>query len=137
MIRLLERTPGAPGRSVDVQAILADLGGQGGGVRCRACGHLVTRVSARMEVGGVHEHERMNPAGFLYRIGCFRVAPGCVGVGGTSTHFTWFPGCAWRVAICGGCFEHLGWSFSGEGRSFYGLILERLAEDEEGDASSE
>lgn len=90
----------------------------------------MTSERARIEVGGAHEHERMNPAGIAYLIGCFREAPGCVAVGQSSAHFSWFPGCTWRVAVCGSCLGHLGWAFQGGGITFHGLILARLVPDD-------
>jgi hypothetical protein len=95
-------------------------------VRCRACGHAVTKRAARIEVDGTHVHERANPSGFLYRIGCFREAPGCGAAGDASTFFSWFPGYAWQLALCAGCGVHLGWSFRNDASAFFGLILERL-----------
>jgi hypothetical protein len=130
----LEKKPGgaAPGddASRDVVRERADVGG-GGPVRCRACGHAVTTRRARIEVGGAHEHDFMNPAGMAFRIGCFSDAPGCRGVGEESTEWAWFPGHAWRIALCGGCFGHLGWSFRGSAGSFHGLVLDRLAPDDD------
>ncbi|MBI1731367.1 MAG: hypothetical protein HYR49_01185 [Gammaproteobacteria bacterium] len=94
-------------------------------LRCRACGWLITTETARCAVGGAHEHQRTNPAGFEFRFGCFRDAPGCGRIGPASGEHTWFAGCVWRIAVCGGCGEHLGWAFSGAD-TFYGLILDRL-----------
>jgi hypothetical protein len=94
-------------------------------LRCRVCGRLITTEAERCSIGGAHEHLRTNPAGYRYHFGCFRTAPGCGRVGARSAEHTWFAGCEWRVAICGGCGEHLGWEFSGAA-AFFGLILERL-----------
>jgi hypothetical protein len=69
----------------------------------------------------------MNPAGFLFHIGCFAEAIGCVIVGPDSLEYAWFPGFAWRFALCGQCGSHLGWHFRSDGRgAFFGLILNRL-----------
>jgi hypothetical protein len=98
-------------------------------ILCRACGFVVTTARHRMAVQGTHEHRFMNPAGFLYHIGCFAEAVGCVTVGPASHEYPWFPGFAWRLALCGGCRGHLGWHFRGEdGVGFFGLILDRLHE---------
>lgn len=99
-------------------------------IRCAACSYAITRADQRTTVDGKHVHERANPSGFLYRIGCFREAPGCVGEGGSTAFFTWFPGYAWQLTMCGGCGVHLGWAFRGEGGGFHGLVLDRLAEGE-------
>jgi len=81
-----------------------------------------------MEVNGAHEHELMNPAGIRFVIACFRDAPGCVGEGPSSMVWSWFPGRAWRVALCKACGVHLGWSFEAEGSApFFGLIADRIA----------
>lgn len=94
---------------------------------CRACGLAITTNAERTERDGTHEHVFFNPAGILFRIGCFATAPGCRGIGPYETHFTWFPGHAWQTVVCRGCAAHLGWSFVGPTR-FSGLILDRLVE---------
>jgi len=81
-------------------------------------------------VDGNHAHTRANPAGIRFTFGCFRDAPGCRCLGAPSGEHTWFAGCRWRIAACGGCGEHLGWAFSGE-ENFFGLILLRLVSGEE------
>ncbi len=130
------RSKGAPGpsreRAPAVSTLLddADLGG-GERLRCGFCGHPITAASTRMEVDGAHEHRRENPAGYVFRIGCFRAAPGCVGQGEATEHWSWFPGYAWQVALCRGCGGHLGWSFQMEGSRFHGLIVDRLVSGEE------
>ena len=106
--------------------------GTGRSLRCRDCGHLITSLSARIEVSGAHEHSRVNPSGIVYLIGCFRLAPGCTANGERSGQFTWFPGYLWQVELCCRCLRHLGWVFHGEGGPFHGLILERLVSEREG-----
>ncbi len=95
-------------------------------LRCRRCDHAITPASARVSRAGAHAHTRINPGGWVYQLGCFAEAPGCVATGPATTEATWFQGHAWRVALCGACGEHLGWRFEGPGDSFWGLILERL-----------
>lgn len=97
-------------------------------LRCRRCDHGVAPPSARVARAGAHVHTRINPGGWVHSFGCFAEAPGCVPVGPATTEHTWFAGYAWRVALCGGCGEHLGWRFEGAGDAFWGLILERLRE---------
>jgi hypothetical protein len=71
----------------------------------------------------------MNPAGLLFHIGCFGEAIGCTVVGPDSLEYPWFPGFAWRFAMCAACGRHLGWQFRSEGKpSFFGLILDRLVD---------
>ncbi|MBI2993144.1 MAG: hypothetical protein HYY48_03090 [Gammaproteobacteria bacterium] len=92
---------------------------------CRSCGRFITDESQRIAVEGDHAHTRSNPHGVIFNFGCFAEAPGCKTLGRATPEHTWFSGCAWRIAACGGCGGHLGWLFSGAAR-FYGLILERL-----------
>jgi len=118
---------GSPERGTD--AALADPGG-GARIVCRACRHRVTSAGARREVNGAHRHVFFNPGGFVFDLACFAAAPGVSLTGNPSTEFTWFPGYAWRIALCGGCYEHLGWRYQGEG-TFFGLIWDRLDEESE------
>lgn len=93
---------------------------------CVACEQMVARRRDRIEIGGRHEHTFLNPAGIVYRIGCFARAPGAAGIGALSHEHTWFSGFVWQVAVCHGCAEHLGWAFTSEGSRFFGLIVDRL-----------
>jgi len=102
-------------------------------IRCQACGFVVTSTRHRIVVQGNHEHRFMNPGGFLYHIGCFSEAVGCLTVGPASGEYPWFPGLLWRLALCGGCRAHLGWNFRGDkDAGFFGLILDRLREADDG-----
>ena len=83
----------------------------------------------------------MNPAGVTFHIGCFASAIGCTIVGPDSLEYPWFPGFAWRYAMCASCGQHLGWNFrrarqpgnrdsagdSGDS-FFFGLIVDRLGQ---------
>jgi hypothetical protein len=88
-----------------------------------------------MAIHGAHEHRFMNPAGVLFHIGCFAPAMGCTIVGPDSLEYPWFPGFAWRYAMCGSCGQHLGWHFRQRGEdehdAFFGLILDRLRQAED------
>lgn len=95
-------------------------------VVCAACNHALTKASARIEVDGRHEHAFANPDGFTFRVACFRDAPGCAGTGPESAFWTWFPGFSWRVALCGACATHVGWSYRSDASSFFGLIVDRI-----------
>lgn len=95
-------------------------------IRCRACGHEITRRRDAIEVDGAHEHTFRNPAGYSFHVLCFRAAPGCLTAGPPTAEATWFAGYAWSFAVCGECHEHLGWRYSGKADSFFGLIATRL-----------
>ena len=110
--------------------------GEGGAVLvCRVCGHRITRESARIQVQGQHRHVFYNPLGMVFELGCFVMAPGCFGLGPSTQEFTWFPGHAWQPVFCGFCREHLGWRYRAEsGGGFFGLLLDRLVEESDGEA---
>jgi len=95
---------------------------------CAGCGRLITRSGWRLAMNGGHEHVVFNPAGLIFRILCFRQAPGVVAEGAASGEFTWFKGWDWRVARCGGCAAHLGWRYEGpsDPAIFFGLIQSML-----------
>ena len=92
---------------------------------CRACANPVTTPAEAIDRSGAHQHRFSNPTGQEFIIGCFRSAPGCHPEGAAWRQYSWFPGYAWRVALCSRCTCHLGWRFQGETR-FYGLILKQL-----------
>jgi hypothetical protein len=96
-------------------------------ILCRGCRIPVTRSSERRQVDGSHIHTFANPSGIVFEIGCFSSAPGCQYIGPASGEFTWFRGYQWRIAICRGCLNHLGWAFTSVGGDgFHGLIVDRL-----------
>jgi hypothetical protein len=102
---------------------------QEGWILCRGCRIPVTRPSERRQVEGAHLHTFANPSGIVFEIGCFSAAPGCQYVGPPSDEFTWFRGYQWRIAVCRGCLNHLGWAFTTVGGDgFHGLIVDRLLE---------
>ncbi len=124
-------SPGIPGaRHATRDDDAPSEGGRGRVLRCGACSQAITRDDLRVEIADAHQHTFVNPHGLVFEIGCFARAPGCVGVGPAEAFFSWFPGYAWRVVVCRGCGAHLGWSY-GERPGFYGLVLDRLREDEE------
>jgi hypothetical protein len=95
---------------------------------CLACGHPITSLRERIAAEGAHQHTFTNPGGYVFRIGCFGRAPGCLQAGQPTLEHTWFPGYAWLYALCGGCRTHLGWVFRSGQSAFFGLILDRLLE---------
>jgi hypothetical protein len=97
-------------------------------VSCRACGAPITRARAKIAVNGAHAHSFINPAGFIFRIGCFSGAPGARGSGDESDEWTWFSGYTWQAVVCARCGEHIGWAYRNTTASFVGLILDRIVE---------
>jgi hypothetical protein len=94
------------------------------------CQYLITHTSERIVKNEKHQHVFANPHGYIYQIGCFGQAPGCVAVGQETSHFSWFPGYTWRVALCGRCFSLLGWAFRSPEGLFFGLVLDKLISEE-------
>lgn len=99
---------------------------------CTGCGHLVTKVSEKAEVRGRHDHSFGN-LGYPVKLGCFRNAPGCIGVERVSHGYSWFPGYAWQIQVCQECYTQLGWKYMTQHDSFYGLIFGVLREEESGE----
>ncbi len=98
---------------------------------CRACGMRIARDSDRVVHQGRHAHVFCNPEGIVYELGCFSAAPGCAPAGPATAEFTWFKGFSWTVSVCSGCKMHLGWKYqSPSGSGFFGLILNRLTQEE-------
>ena len=95
---------------------------------CKFCGHQITSFDKKIEVNGRHRHIFSNPSEFLFEIGCFSAANGCVNQGHSTIEYTWFNGFAWRFALCSNCLVHLGWFYQSENDGFYGLILNHLEE---------
>ena len=95
-------------------------------LRCSECGYPITRNVDRTNVNEQHQHVFANPHGYVYQIGCFSQAPGCIIIGEETSHFSWFPGYSWRIALCGRCLALLGWAFRKRESQFFGLILEKL-----------
>ncbi len=98
---------------------------------CRSCGNTITSRKYNFEIDDRHLHTFMNPAGLIFQIACFSHASGCHIYGEYTEEFTWFAGYEWSIALCRVCSRHLGWHYSSGLSSFYGLIMENLAEGEE------
>lgn len=97
---------------------------------CAACGHLMTRGRWRIAMGGDHQHTFFNPAGRIFRVVCFKEAPGAATAGEPTDAFTWFRGYDWVYALCRGCGRHVGWQYIGDASPavFFGLIAPRLTD---------
>jgi len=101
---------------------------------CASCGHLVTTVSERMDVRGRHHHD-FPYYGHIVRVGCYRNAPGCVGIERISHGYSWFRGYAWQIQLCRNCYIQLGWKYVSQEDSFYGLVFKLLREEKPGEES--
>lgn len=97
-------------------------------IHCKRCEATVTTTKDAIAVDGKHLHRFVNPAGIEFDVRCFADARGCSPFGEASTFFSWFPGHAWRIAVCGRCGVHLGWRFEASHSSFHGLITDRIVE---------
>ena len=96
-------------------------------INCALCNAEITTEEERLSIEGKYNHVFTNPHGYVFDIGCFNRAPGCINAGMPTEEFTWFSGYAWRYALCHRCHCHLGWFFTAVREdSFYGLILRRL-----------
>lgn len=95
---------------------------------CASCGHLVTMVSEKTELRGRHHHDFPYYGGVV-RLGCFRHAPGCVGVERISSGYSWFRGYSWQIQLCRNCYVQLGWKYMTQDDSFYGLAFKLLREE--------
>jgi hypothetical protein len=95
---------------------------------CASCGHTVTTVYERMDVRGRHHHD-FPYYGHIVRLGCYRSAPGCVGVERISHGYSWFRGYAWQIELCRNCHTQLGWKYMSQEDSFFGLVFKLLREE--------
>jgi len=96
---------------------------------CASCGHFVTKVSEKIEVRGHHDYSFGN-LGYLVKLGCFRNAPGCIGLTRISNGYSWFRGYAWQIQVCQHCNDQLGWKYIKQDNRFFGLIFGMLREEE-------
>lgn len=95
-------------------------------LRCAVCGSRITSRRESLAVNGAAEHVFANPFGYVFRIGCFKQAPGCGRMGDYTPEHSWFSGYGWCFALCASCRTHLGWHYRSEESSFFGLILDNL-----------
>ncbi len=96
------------------------------GIFCALCNHLITDPGKQIVVNQSFRHIFANPHGYVFEIACFSIANGCKSASIESSEFTWFPGFSWRIGICGQCSSHLGWIFSSDTKTFFGLIVEKI-----------
>ena len=94
---------------------------------CAACGHPITKVAEKIEVRGKHDYGFTN-LGYPIVLGCYRHAPGCVGINRVSHGYSWFRGYAWDIQLCENCHTQVGWKYMGPKDIFYGLVFKMLQE---------
>jgi len=126
-LHLLQKSGSAPAGDVQEEAKEKEKPGESPSLVCKTCGTVITRQEYGIEVNGAHRHTFMNPAGIVFRIGCFSEAGGCYVMGAPTTEYTWFAGYTWRYVVCAGCLSHLGWHYRAGEKGFFGLILDQLA----------
>ena len=128
--RLCREAPGPPSAEIDEEACRYDEEEKEPyweeKILCRQCMQVITSPAERIQVQGSHSHTFSNPAGLLFKIGCFSRVKGCVDASPLEAEWSWFRGYAWQVVLCSACAGHLGWRYTGQSDSFYGLILDRL-----------
>ena len=98
-------------------------------IYCATCSNVITKPAERTEVNGSHTHHFTNPHGIRFHVGCFANALGCDISGSGEAADTWFMGYVWHLASCSECHTHLGWYFSRSEHQFYGLIVDRIQEE--------
>ena len=98
-------------------------------IYCAACRELLTRHSHAIERDGSHQHRFINPAGITYDIVLFSQVNSHV-FGEFEEAFSWFSSYAWRVALCPGCQQQIGWQYrNAHSPDFYGLIVGAIQEN--------
>jgi hypothetical protein len=101
-------------------------------ILCRACGAPLAELAAMF---APHDAPLVfaNPAGMVFELRAVRSAPGVRAFGERTTEATWFPGYAWRLALCARCMSHVGWQYLSVAAGvspaeFYGLITREIVE---------
>ena len=93
---------------------------------CIYCNNLITNHHNQIMINKSYKHIFANPHGIVFEIGCFKEAVGCTVYQESSNEFSWFSSYRWSIALCNKCSSHLGWLFSSNSNSFFGLIIEKL-----------
>ena len=93
---------------------------------CSACKNPIVQKNDRINVNEKNEHFFANPHGYVFHIGCFSRAAGCIIYGDESSYFSWFNGYTWRIALCGQCGILMGWFFRSKEFQFFGIILDNI-----------
>ncbi|NDV21940.1 hypothetical protein FMS18_04340 [Desulfovibrio sp. JC022] len=122
----LKSTPPGPGSGCEVEDENELHESEKKSITCRECGFEITNNSFSTKINNSHEHAFFNPHGYVFQLRCFSAATGCITAGNSSSEFTWFAGCTWKIAMCSRCMTHLGWRFQSDSNSFYGLIKDKI-----------
>ncbi|MCK5311308.1 MAG: hypothetical protein KAJ62_04325 [Desulfobacteraceae bacterium] len=93
---------------------------------CIYCNNLITNQNFQITMNNSHKHTFPNPHGIVFEIACFKETVGCSALKESSYEFSWFSGYNWRIAVCSSCLNHLGWLFTSNSNSFFGLIIEKI-----------
>jgi hypothetical protein len=98
---------------------------------CKSCAVPIAPVAAILPEGEM-PLVFANPHGMIFELLLLSRAQSVRLIGSATDEFTWFPGYAWRVALCAGCGTHLGWRFEaikgGSPPVFFGLLRRELVE---------
>ena len=99
--------------------------------QCAFCGFFITTGDRQLTVKGQEIHKFTNPDGIEYTIRTFASCPGADMYGPAVEAHSWFPGHAWRLAICRACGAQLGWeyeaaAFAARPLHFWGLLTEMV-----------
>ncbi|CAH1390746.1 unnamed protein product [Nezara viridula] len=73
----------------------------------------------------------VNPEGYHHDTLTLLKVENVIPISAPSTHFSWFPGYAWSIAVCRHCQKHVGWQFVATNRKlqptkFWGLSRQSL-----------
>lgn len=130
-----EDTVSTPGRQHQFDPAVRERRGRR--LRRRHCATVVSDVAAMFAADGRSPIAVFaNPHGRVFEVVTVLHADNLLFASGSTTDFTWFPGYAWRVALCARCLAHLGWSFVGarsdvSPATFFGLLRADLVEEED------
>jgi cereblon len=123
----LERAPGHEDAASDVDERIRYL--------CRGCRAQISDGAAVFSPsGGPPVQVFTNPGGLVCQVLTLMRANGLMFLGPATSEYTWFPGYAWRIALCTQCTNHLGWRYEAlaAGASpldFFGLLVTALIEE--------
>lgn len=132
VVHALRDPPSGPSSRpvLDVDCVTVDRESEW--ILCRACGARLTDASAVFAPSDA-PLVFANPAGMVFELRAVRTAPGVRPLGERTTEATWFPGYAWRIALCAQCMNHVGWQYlstdaSASPTEFFGLITREIVE---------